>query len=115
MNICNGLTGVLVILYLFKVTNLEKRFPHSYYLRTLRNISDSILPILDDILFLPIIQIYLEVFVCIDTHGSDKYDMFLHKDCYVNCWTGTHLVYALSSGVCISLYIPIAIYLRPTW
>ena len=53
------------------------------------------LPILGDILFLPIVQIFLEVFVCIETHGDEKYDVFLYQDCYVNCWTGQHLTYCI--------------------
>ena len=77
VNICIALTLAIMILYLFNVTKLESRYPYIYILKVFRSIADSILPILDDILFLPIIQIYLEVFVCIETHGDDKYDMFL--------------------------------------
>ena len=108
-----SLTGVIMILYLFNVTKIESRYPNVYEFQVFRKISDTILPFLDDILFLPIIQIYLEVFVCIETHGNDKYDMFLQQDCFVNCWTGTHLHYAIGTGCCLAVYIPVAIYLRP--
>ena len=115
VNICVSLTGAIMILYIFNVSKLDSRYPNSQFMRGFRVVSDSILPILDDILFLPIIQIYLEVFVCIETHGDEKYDMFLQQDCYVNCWTGEHLSYAIGTGICLASYIPIAIYMRPTW
>ena len=115
VNICICLTGAIMILYLFNVTKLESRHPTVYVFKVFRKISDSILPILDDILFLPIIQIFLEVFVCIETHGNDRFDMFLQQDCYVNCWTGTHLFYAIVTAICLGFYIPVAIYMRPTW
>ena len=107
--------GVMMILLLFNVTKLDSRYPYSTILRGFRIVSDSILPILDDIFFLPIIQIYLEVFVCIETHGDEKYDMFLQQDCFVNCWTGTHLSYAIGTGICLGIFIPVAIYMRPVW
>ena len=114
-DICVYLTGAILILYFFHITKLDKKYPDVYVLRGVRKVSDATLPIFDDILFLPIIQIYLEVFVCIETHGNDKYDMFLFQDCYVNCWTGEHLSYVIRTGFCLALYIPVAIYMRPTW
>jgi hypothetical protein len=69
-----------------------------------------------DMLFLPIIQIYLEVFICIRTTGDDITDSYLYKDCYVHpCWEGEHAVYATIGAVLLLCYVPIAVYLRPTW
>lgn len=115
VDVCMGLTALLVILYIFKVSGIKKRYPNNYYVQGFQKISDFLLPILDDILFLPIMQIFLEVFVCIETSGDDRYDMFLFQDCYLNCWTGTHLYYVIASGICVACYVPIAIYLRPIW
>ena len=46
--------GVMMILLLFNVTKLDSRYPYSTILRGFRIVSDSILPILDDIFFLPL-------------------------------------------------------------
>ena len=63
VNVCIGLTGIMMLLYLFKLTNIAQKYPENYYLKGLKSISDSILHIFASILFVPIVQIFLEVFV----------------------------------------------------
>jgi hypothetical protein len=93
LDVSFGLCGSLIVFFVFNLVVLKGRFPQGGLLATIKSISDLCLPIIGNLLFLPIVSICLEVFICTETSGDDIGDAFLHKDCYVTCWTGDHLYY----------------------
>jgi hypothetical protein len=111
----NCLSLLMLILYIFNVFMIRGAFPKSGLMANLKSLSDTILPIIGNILFLPIISISLEVFICTETSGDDLADSFLHKDCYQTCWVDEHLTYAIISSLCLVVYLPVAVYMRPKW
>jgi hypothetical protein len=81
----------------------------------LKSMSDTFQPIIGNILFLPIVSILLEVFMCTETSGDDLEASFLNKDCYEVCWKEEHLGHAIVASVLLLIFIPIAVYMRPKW
>jgi hypothetical protein len=82
LNIVMGLTIVMLVLYLFNTFAIKERFPESGMMANIKSLSDSVLPIIGNMAFLPIVSILLDVFICTETSGRDLEDAFLHKDCY---------------------------------
>ncbi|MEE4247394.1 MAG: hypothetical protein V2I33_18445 [Kangiellaceae bacterium] len=74
-----------------------------------------LLPVIGNVLFMPIIGIMLSVFICYETSGEDVNDAFLAKDCYETCWQGEHLMYVVFAAFCLLLYVPLSVYMRPMW
>jgi hypothetical protein len=82
LTVVNCLAVVMFLLYIFNVFAIRGKFPHSGILANLKSLSDTVLPIIGNILFLPIVSILLEIFMCVETSGDDLEDSFLYKDCY---------------------------------
>jgi len=85
----------------------------------LSEIGERLLPILGNMLFLPIISILMSVFECGQTASSGGSvgitDAYLRQDCYQRCWSAPHLYYSLFSVLALGIYIPSAVYMRPAW
>ena len=58
--------------------------------------------------FMPIISTLTSVFQCSKGVSEKLTDSFFDKDCTEFCWRGTHLGYAIASGLALVLYIPLA-------
>jgi hypothetical protein len=82
LNVVIGLTILMFVLYMFNTFAIEGRFPESGMMANMKSLSDSVLPIIGNMAFLPIVSILLDVFICTETSGSDLDDAYLHKDCY---------------------------------
>lgn len=77
--------------------------------------ADRIMPILSNILFLPIISILTSIFICDTESGDNLEDTILAKDCTVHCWTNKHTNYAILVIISLSIYNPSAVFTRPLW
>ena len=77
--------------------------------------SDVLLPFIGNAMFLPIIYIHYEVFICTESIGDEATDSFMNIDCHEFCWKDEHLLYAVASIISLTLYLPCAIYTRPFW
>jgi hypothetical protein len=114
-NVTIGVAALMPALFLFNTYAIRGTFPSSGTLANLKSASDTLLPVIGNILFLPIVSILMEVFMCRQTSGDDLSDSYLDKDCYATCWTGEHVAYAIVSGFILLIYLPIAVYMRPKW
>ena len=75
----------------------------------------NFIPVVADVLFLPVISICLFIFDCDKSIGNDLTDSYMNKDCYTFCWKGSHLTYVILASLALSVYIPICVFLRPLW
>ena len=110
MDVTMGVAGCWVVLCILAVTGTARKLCECYMYWT-----ELLLPAFGNILFLPIIYLLSSVFLC-DRAISDRVtDSFPNKDCSEFCWREKHLGYAIGSGICLLLYLPLAIYTRPMW
>ncbi|CAG9335584.1 unnamed protein product [Blepharisma stoltei] len=73
------------------------------------------IPLIGNACFLPIISVLLSVFQCNEGIGNDLDESFVHSDCTVYCWKGTHLTWAAVSIAALLVYLPLAVFYRPFW
>jgi hypothetical protein len=104
---------VWVVLIVYSKLKLHKRYPASDLLMLLRSFCTYGLSVIGNLLFIPIISLLLEVFVCVETIGDDIDDAVLDKDCHQTCWDSTHVAFVAVSMICLVCYTPLAVYVRP--
>ncbi|CAG9323419.1 unnamed protein product [Blepharisma stoltei] len=78
-------------------------------------IGNVLLPIIGDILFLPITWFLLLTFQCTKSIGDNFKDSFHNQDCSIFCWQDEHIKYIAGSSLAILLYLPASLYYRPSW
>ncbi|CAG9323630.1 unnamed protein product [Blepharisma stoltei] len=71
------------------------------------------LPIIGDILFLPMIWFLLLTFQCTESIGDKFTESFHNQDCTVFCWKDDHAKYVVGSIFSILVYLPTSLYYRP--
>ncbi|CAG9319091.1 unnamed protein product [Blepharisma stoltei] len=111
------LTGILVwiILCVVVLFRLDEKWKNFEIFRFLAWTADYLMPILGNLCFIPFISICLDIFLCDQSIGDNFTDSFLTKDCYVFCWKGSHLIYAILSCLALLSYEPLAVFCRPLW
>jgi len=108
------LMGIVVFLH------LDVRFDWVPCCKGLGEISEMVVPFVGNLLFLPIISVLMNAYVCVKGTGTDEtslgfVDSYLSVDCYEDCWQGIHVVHVVGSSVVLLIYTPIAVVLRPLW
>lgn len=108
------LMGVVVFMH------LDIKFEWIPCCKGIGDISELVIPFVGNLLFLPIISILMNAYICIKGTGIDEAsigftDSYLSVDCYEDCWQGIHLVHVVGSSVVLLIYTPIAVVLRPLW
>ncbi|CAG9329489.1 unnamed protein product [Blepharisma stoltei] len=86
--------GVVFIWAVLSVTvlfRLDERLPTIGLFRLLNKSADFLMPILDNLMFIPIVSLLLDVFICDESIGENFTDSFMIKDCYQFCWKGVGL------------------------
>lgn len=78
-------------------------------------ICEVVMPIIGNLLFLPILAILINIFICTKGSGNDFDETILDKDCTTYCWKNDHIIYAIFSATFILIYLPLAVYFRPYW
>ncbi|CAG9329357.1 unnamed protein product [Blepharisma stoltei] len=108
-----------VLLWVILSTNvllrLDEKFPSVPLLRFLNQLADLLMPVLGNLMFIPIVSVLLDVFVCDKSIGNNFTDSYMVKDCYQFCWKDSHIIYAAISGLCLLIYEPLAVFCRPLW
>lgn len=71
-------------------------------------------------LFIPIIFTLFSIFLCTESAPSFSStasfpDSFLEDDCYVSCWTPSHLTEVCVSVVTAVVFVPVCAYYRVRW
>lgn len=110
--LCSSYWTILCIVWLF---NLHKRYYSFFIFRFFGWSIINIMPILGNLMFIPIISTLLNVFLCDKSLSDSFFDSILDKDCFQKCWNSIHLSYAIPCGLFILIYQPLAVYFRPIW
>lgn len=110
--LCCSYWLLLCIVWIF---GLHERFYGNYLFRLFGWSIINLMPIIGNLLFIPIISTLINVFLC-DHAIDDSYSSsILDKDCFQMCWTKQHISYAAPCGIFILAYQPLAVYFRPLW
>ncbi|CAG9334164.1 unnamed protein product [Blepharisma stoltei] len=94
---------------------ISKRFITANTFQILNELNLWFLPIVGDILFLPISLYLFQTFQCTSSIGDNFKDSFHDEYCSTFCWQGEHTYYAIISLIAICLYTPASLYYRFTW
>ncbi|OMJ68342.1 hypothetical protein SteCoe_34234 [Stentor coeruleus] len=116
MGVYVTLITCLVWFYLSIVVifRLDEKLKYSMF-KFSNNLAVSFMPIIGDLLFLPIVSILLFIFDCHEGTGTSITESFLTKDCSTYCWKGHHLIYSILSIFTLLIFLPLSIFLRPVW
>jgi hypothetical protein len=79
-----------------------------------------LIPFISLFLFLPLLLPFLDLYVCIEAHSPpgtspSSDDSFMDRDCEQDCWSGTHLKYAVSTCILSCLFIVTQTFATPMW
>ncbi|OMJ92512.1 hypothetical protein SteCoe_4754 [Stentor coeruleus] len=116
MGVYVTLITCLVWFYLSIVVifRLDEKFKYSVF-KFSNTLAISLMPIIGDLLFLPIVSILLFIFDCHEGTGESLTESFLTKDCSTYCWKDHHLTYSILSIFTLLIFLPLSIFLRPVW
>jgi hypothetical protein len=113
-----GLCGLWFVLVLMILQKIDIRLERFSICRDFTIVAENILPVLGNAMFLPIVSILLDVYICDKAVGDKPYkftDSYLWRDCHEFCWKDDHLYYAVFGFISLFLYLPLAVYMRPMW
>ncbi|CAG9328047.1 unnamed protein product [Blepharisma stoltei] len=102
------------LLFFWKLLKLGKK-SDNFFLMTINELSIYFLPIVGEILFLPLNLYLFETFQCTSSIGDSFKDSFNNQDCSTFCWQGEHMYYVIISWLAIIVYMPTSVYFRFTW
>jgi hypothetical protein len=108
----NLLIGAFVVVFMWIlfgaiiIFRLDLRFPESSSCVVFGMVAEFVLPIINNALFLPIISVLLDVFLCTEEIGDEFTDTFLDRDCHEFCWESDHVTYAVMSAIALVAYLP---------
>jgi hypothetical protein len=108
-------SGYWVLLCIVWAFNLHERFYSVLIFRFFGWSILNLMPILGNLMFIPIISTLINVFQCDQSLDGTIAQSVLYQDCYQTCWTQHHIAYAVVSGIFILIYQPLAVFLRPVW
>lgn len=116
MGVYITLITCLIWFYLSVVVifRLDEKLKYSV-LKFSNTLAISLMPIIGDLLFLPIVSILLFIFDCNEGTGTSITESFLTKDCSTYCWKSQHLIYSILSVFTLLVFLPLSIFLRPVW
>ena len=75
----------------------------------------TIQPLLGHFLFQPICLMILSVYRCEEGLSNDYSQSFFYRDCTQFCYKGKHETFIIATTIIFTLYMPLAIFLRPYW
>ncbi|CAG9309822.1 unnamed protein product [Blepharisma stoltei] len=85
---------------------LEKLLNHA------RSLALLLLPIIGNIIFVPMVLVLLSIFQCDQGIGQEITDSFIRHDCTNYCWDNKYVLPGVLSIISLGSYIPSAIYFR---
>jgi hypothetical protein len=109
------LDGFWILLCIVWFLKLHERFSSFWLFRFFGWSILNLMPIIGDLMFIPIISTLVNVFLCEESLDGTFDECYLSKDCHQRCWDSKHFPVAVLSGVFILMYQPLAVYFRPLW
>ena len=113
LHVCFIITFLWVCFFMISVYKIHEKYTESGWAANLKAVSDYALPLIGNAVFLPLIVTFINVYACNETIGDDIDDAVLDKDCHVECWTGIHYGYVAAVTICLLIYVPSSVYMRP--
>ena len=113
LHVCFIIFVFWVGFFVISIYKLHERYPDNWVAKNVKAVSDYTLPLIGNAVFLPLIFTWLNVYACTETTGDDLNDAILDKDCHQECWTGVHAGYIAACTICLFVYVPSAVYMRP--
>ena len=104
-------TFVFLSLLIFLIRT--QMFLKYYFLSKLQDLSNSVLPIIGHIGFLPMISLLMNVFICEEGIGKDLEESYLERDCSQFCYKGKHKQNVVAGTIAAISFISTACFLRP--
>ena len=94
-----------------------KRFPRNSKITNfiIDILTNTIQPLFGNFLFMPISLMVLSVYRCEEGLSDDYLQSFFFRDCSQFCYKGKHKNFIIAATTVFTLYLPLAIYLRPYW
>ncbi|CAG9329486.1 unnamed protein product [Blepharisma stoltei] len=83
-----GVAFIWAVLSVTVLFRLDERLPSIGLFRLLNKSADFLMPILGNLMFIPIVSLLLDVFICDESIGENFTDSFMIKDSYQFCWKG---------------------------
>lgn len=68
------------------IKNIDIKYEHIECCKTCGYYGENILPIIGNVMFLPIVSILLDVFICDESSDGEFENAFMYRDCYEYCW-----------------------------
>ncbi|CAG9313271.1 unnamed protein product [Blepharisma stoltei] len=115
LNIVLGTVCFWLVTVALIMSHNDRLIKSIFCFRWIYSFKDYLMPLLGNMLFVPIMTILLTVFKCSKSIGNDLDESYMDTDCYQYCWEGTHLGYAIGCIFALILYFPIAVFNRPHW
>ncbi|CAG9328019.1 unnamed protein product [Blepharisma stoltei] len=103
-----------IILLIQRVFHIGEKWKISL-LTAMDELGKYCLPIIGDLLFIPIVNFLLITFQCTNSIGNEFKDSYHDQDCTVFCWQGMHMKYVIISSIVLLSYLPASLYSRPMW
>ncbi|OMJ86675.1 hypothetical protein SteCoe_11759 [Stentor coeruleus] len=110
-----GFSIIWIFISIIISKNLHSNFSRFFIFDKFKAFSQMFSPIIANLSLIPIIAMFLEVYLCNEGIGNNLSDSFVSRDCTTFCYEGLHL--KISIGVCIILgiYVGLIVYLRTMW
>jgi hypothetical protein len=119
--VLNSLLSCLLVWFVFCwLVYLKYREVNLKWFNWLADLAEATMPIACNVLFLPVISVLFDVFICEEAHGVDESDLeyedsFMYRDCNEDCWVGSHKKYAIAAAIALCCYFPVTFVTRPLW
>jgi Receptor family ligand binding region len=78
-------------------------------------ITNHFLPAIGLILFVPLLSMLLDIYICKKSIGDLLTDSFLEFDCTNFCYKNGHLIYSILGSIAITLFLTVSIYSKYLW
>ncbi|CAG9335124.1 unnamed protein product [Blepharisma stoltei] len=115
LDIVLGIVCFWLLMCLLAVSKNRAVIQNVFILRWLYEVKNYLMPLLGNMLFIPIINILLTVPKCSKSIGDELDESYMDINCKEFCWKETHLTYAIVCAFSLALYIPISVIYRPLW
>ncbi|CAG9331596.1 unnamed protein product [Blepharisma stoltei] len=115
LNVVLGIACFWLLMCVIAVSNNETLIQHIFFLRWLYELKDYLMPLLGNMLFMPIINTLITVSKCSKSIGDDLSQSYMDINCNEFCWKGTHLAYGIVCTFALMLCVPVSVIYRPLW